>query len=202
MLHFLLITYIKIFSATSPIVFVALYLGLRPSDTPEQRWALAKKGTLFASYILLGTLICGVRILNLLQINLNAFRVSGGLILLIVAIGMLYPKPNKPTAQLTDDDIALTPLAFPIITGPGALSAVIICQSDAVTMLEHCMIYLSSALIMVTYYVLFYAACFSSKWLKPGIIAICSKLFGLLLLTMSVQMITVGIIGLTKLLVS
>lgn len=202
MLHFLLITYIKIFAATSPLPFVVLYLNLRPSDTPEQRWALAKKGMFFASFIILGVLICGVRMLNLLQVDLNAFRISGGLILLNIAIGMLYPKPNKPTAQLTSDDITLTPLAFPIIAGPGALSAIIIYQSDAITTLEHCMVYVSSALIMATYYVLFYIACFSSKWLTPGIIAICSKLFGLLLLTISVQMITIGIIGLTQVLAS
>ena len=198
-LSFLFATYFKIFIACSPIVAVAIYIPLRPSDDAAQRWVIAKKGMLFASFILFGALVFGFHILELIGVELNAFRISGGLVLSIIALSLLYPKQGDISNEHREqDDIALTPLAFPIITGPGAISAVIIYKSEATTSWETVLVYVAAVLIMITFYALFYIACFFSRWLKPSIITICSKLCGLLVLTLGIQMIIAGIVGLTK----
>lgn len=198
-LSFLFTTYFKIFVACSPLVSVVIYIPLRPSDDATQRWVIAKKGILFASLILFGALVFGFHILELIGVELNSFRISGGLVLSIIALSMLYPKQedisNKNHEQ---DDISFTPLAFPIIAGPGALSAVIIYKSEATTSWETFLVYVAVALIMITFYALFYIACFFSRQLKPSIVTICSKLCGMLVLTLGIQMIIAGIVGLAK----
>lgn len=198
-LSFLFTTYLKIFVACAPIIAAAMYIPLRPSDTAEERWATAKKGILFASLILFSALIFGFHILDLIGVELNAFRISGGLVLSIIAFSLLYPKQGDTSKENHEQgDISLTPLAFPIITGPGAISAVIIYKTETTTSWETFLVYVASVLIILTFYVCFYIACFFSRWLKPSIITICSKLCGLLVLTLGIQMIIAGIVGLTK----
>ena len=106
-----------------------------------------------------------------------------------------FSKADGSNNQSSLKDIIVTPLAFPIISGPGAISSLIITKSEACNQVQSCLAYVAVALIMATFYFLFYLTSVGSKWLTPAFIQITSKLCGLIVLAMSAQFFAYGILG-------
>ena len=129
---------------------------------------------------------------------MNTFRVAGGLVLGKIGWDMLYPKDKAFAASVSGKSLIVTPLAFPLIAGPGAVSSVIIGQSEAVTMPQKLYVYAAVLLIMLTFYIAFYIACSLSKYMKPAFIQICTKLFGILILAIGFKLMTFGVVGLLR----
>ena len=98
----------------------------------------------------------------------------------------------------SQQDITVTPLAFPIISGPGAISSLMIGKSEACNLTQTLYAYLGLVAIMLTFYTLFYIVSFSSKWLKPALVQISAKLCGLILLAMAAQFFASGVLGFLK----
>ena len=150
---FLIAMYLKIFTASAPIPGVMMYVSIASFLTPQERWRVAQKGTAVATFILICAVFCGSELLRLMGIDMNTFRVAGGLVLGKIGWDMLYPKDGASTASVSGKSLIVTPLAFPLIAGPGAVSSVIIGQSEAVTMPQKIYVYAAVLLIMFTFYV-------------------------------------------------
>ena len=108
------------------------------------------------------------------------------------------PKDGASIASVSGKSLIVTPLAFPLIAGPGAVSSVIIGQSEAVNMPQKFYVYAAVFLIMLTFYITFYIACSLSKYMKPAFMQICTKLFGILILAIGFKLMTFGVVGLLK----
>ena len=195
---FLITLYLKIFTAAAPIPGVMMYVSIASFLTPQERWEVAKKGTAVATFILICAVLCGSEVLRLMGIDMNTFRVAGGLVLGKIGWDMLYLKDGVSTASVSGKSLIVTPLAFPLIAGPGAVSSVIIGQSEAVNMPQKFYVYAAVLLIMLTFYITFYIACSLSKYMKPAFIQICTKLFGILILAIGFKLMTFGVVGLLK----
>ncbi len=126
---------------------------MTPQCTPQQRWGFAKKPCYIALLILLITGIFGIKILTLLGINLHAFRIAGGIIIGDMGFKMLKSVPK--TFQTFSQEMLIVPLAFPMISGPGAISTTLIAQSNAQSLKEQLFVILAILLIMATFYMLF-----------------------------------------------
>ena len=175
-----------------------MYVSIASFLTPQERWRVAQKGTAVATFILICAVFCGSELLRLMGIDMNTFRVAGGLVLGKIGWDMLYPKDGASAASISGKSLIVTPLAFPLIAGPGAVSSVIIGQSEAVTVLQKCYVYAAVLLIMLTFYITFYIACSLSKYMKPALIQICMKLFGILILAIGFKLMILGVVGLLK----
>ena len=195
---FLITLYLKIFTASAPIPGVMMYVSIASFLTPQERWRVAQKGTAVATFILLCAVFCGSELLRLMGIDMNTFRVAGGLVLGKIGWDMLYPKGGASAASVSGKSLIVTPLAFPLIAGPGAVSSVIIGQSEAVTVPQKFYVYAAVLLIMLTFYIAFYIACSLSKYMKPAFIQICTKLFGILILAIGFKLMTFGVVGLLR----
>ena len=180
--------------ASAPLVYVALFVAMTPHNTPQQRWELSRKACHIALLILLITAIFGIKLLNLLGINLDTFRIAGGIVIGRMGLQMLKGIPQM--SQMFSETMLIIPLAFPMISGPGAISSVLIAQTTATNPHESFWVFLAILLIMATFYGLFFIAAWSSKFLSHYTLLILFKLSSIILLALSVDFIFQGIFGL------
>lgn len=111
--------------STAPL-FVSLSKGMSGSEQIQQ----ANKACLYMAGILLGTFYLGAIILDFFGITIPAIRLAGGLVITYIGFGMLFPKDQENTTDFvaeeqTSKDIAFTPLAMPMLSGPGSIAVVL-----------------------------------------------------------------------------
>lgn len=187
----------KLFASSAPIAVMAIFIAMTPSYTPKERWKTAFKASNVSLGILLLCAIFGNRLLELLGVDMNAFRIAGGFVLGSIGLDMIRSgnEEKKGREAAPRRDIIVTPLAFPIISGPGAISALMITKSEAINQTQELYAYGALFALIALFYVLFFLTSFFSKWLTPAFINITTKLFGLVVVAMSVQFIASGILG-------
>ena len=198
---FLCEMYAKLFAASSPIAAMAMFIAMTPNSTPQERWKLSLKASHVSFGILLLCAFFGTKLLDFMGVEMNAFRIAGGIVMGLMGIDMIRSSTEDNANEntgISPEKIVVTPLAFPIISGPGAISSLMITKSDAVNAMQHFYSYVALTALMVTFYVFFYITAFSSRWLKPSLVQISTKLCGLIVLAMAAQFISSGILGFIK----
>lgn len=206
-IRYLIETYTKLFLASSPIAMMALYLSMTPHYTPKERLRTSFSACHVSTGIMVICGIMGEAILRFIGIQMDSFRIAGGFVLSMMGVELL--KAKDPDEQITEAerkevlrskrDITITPLAFPVISGPGMISSLMIAKSEACNWAQSLLSYVGIALIMVTFYGLFYITSVSSRWLSPTVLRISSRLSGLVLVALAIEFIAGGIKGFFKL---
>jgi multiple antibiotic resistance protein len=138
----------------------------------------------------------GPMIFKLFGITMPAFQIAGGLVLLLSSLDMIRAQksPMRETPEefaegMTKDDIAITPLAVPLLAGPGAITTSIVLGGRAQGYGQKAVFFVLIALVgLLSYWVLTLAAD-SAKKLSPTILNIITRLMGLLLAAIGVQLI-------------
>ena len=138
--------------------------------------------------------ITGHWIFNLLGITIPAFQIAGSVLLLRIALDMLYAKrsPAHETkeeieAGTAKDDIAITPLAVPMLAGPGAISTAILLHARADGFIQQAALVGCILIVcLVSYYILAWSAR-GAKWLSPIALRLVERLMGLLLAAIAMQ---------------
>jgi MarC family membrane protein len=187
----------NIYTATITIVLVMDPLGnipvflsvLNPVE-PARRSRIILRESFFAFLFLLVFLFFGQYILQGLSISEPALGISGGIILFLIALKMIFPPTNQPTDRQLGEPY-IVPLAVPMIAGPSALATVLLLATQYPQKLSECFIALVIASIVVTIILLF-----SSPLRKmlgdKGLIAL-ERLMGMLLTTVAVQKFLTGL---------
>ncbi|HEX4533393.1 MAG TPA: MarC family protein [Rhizomicrobium sp.] len=128
-----------LFVTVGPIEAAPIFLALTANDDAKHRRRLALTASIIAAIILVLFAIGGVQVLSLLQVGLPAFRLAGGILLLMMAADLLLAhrsslssitKSEEREAK-SQSDIAVFPLAIPLIAGPGSMTAVVLLMSKA-----------------------------------------------------------------------
>ncbi len=196
---YLIEMYAKLFAASSPIAAMAMLIAMTPGYTPKERWQLSIKAINVSFGILLACAFFGPSLLDFMGVDMNAFRIAGGIIMGLMGLDMIRSQISDETTssnkQQSRLDITVTPLAFPIISGPGAISSLMIAKSDAINSIQNVYAYVALVLLMLTFYSGFYITAFSSKWLTKSVVQISTKLCGLIVVAMAAQFIAGGIAG-------
>lgn len=138
MLDIALTAFTTFFVIIDPVGVVPLFMALTTGMDPKQQRHTAIKSVLIATGILLVFTVLGQPILKYLGISLAAFRIAGGLLLLLLAVEMVVVKSSglRSTTPSEDEeathrpDVTVFPLAIPLIAGPGAIASVILLQSQ------------------------------------------------------------------------
>ncbi len=134
-----ILAFTTFFVTIGPIDVAFVFAALTAKATPLERRSMALRGTLIAGAILLLFALFGHSALDRLGISLAALRTSGGILLLLIAIDMVFARSSggvstteeEEREAATKTDIAIFPLATPLIAGPGAMGAVILLMSQA-----------------------------------------------------------------------
>jgi multiple antibiotic resistance protein len=126
------------FATIGPIDVAAVYAALSSHMPHKQKMAIARRGMLMAWLILTLFFISGEQLLRSLGISLAALRTAGGILLLLIAIDMVFARSSGATSTTEDEtqeattrkDIAVFPLATPLIAGPGSIGATILLMAN------------------------------------------------------------------------
>jgi multiple antibiotic resistance protein len=121
---------LEILPIVNPFSTIPLLLALTPNGTAEARARDARQASIYASMILIGSLLVGSLVIQFFGISLEALRIAGGLVISIIGLRMLFPGPeastiHDPLGGKGEMDIALIPLAMPSLSGPGSIAIVI-----------------------------------------------------------------------------
>ncbi|MBV8547933.1 MAG: MarC family protein [Alphaproteobacteria bacterium] len=183
----------------SPIEAAAVFAGLSPYYSEEQFRRTAYRATFVAAGLLFFFGFCGHAFLESLGISLPAFRIAGGILLFITASKMLFgyhPAPDlaKDTANKEQTgDIAVFPLAIPLLSGPGSITATILLMSRTQDIAEKMSISLALLVTLAASLACLLSARLLQRTIGNNGIDIMSRVMGVILAAMSVQFVTDGL---------
>jgi MarC family membrane protein len=179
------------FFVMDPLGNVPFFLAaLRHVEPRRQRYVIARE-LLIALGVLVFFLFAGQYILNVLHISEQALRISGGIVLMLIAMRMIFPAADKPTREDVQGEPFVVPLAVPYTAGPSALATELLLVSSEPARWP---VWLGAVLLawIATAIILFFATSVSRYVGERGLIAI-ERLMGMLLITVAVQMLMDGL---------
>lgn len=207
----LLNAFITLFVTIDPIGNAPIFLGLTAGMSVLDRRSTALRGVLVSFVVLALFAITGMTILDGMGITIHAFRVAGGLLLFYTAFEMIYSqrqerKAKTSTAAMKDQiaNLAVFPLAIPLIAGPGAISATILLSSELSAGSANgewvgvFILLALLALLMLMTLVLLFSAEYVDKFLGATGRLVLTRLLGVLLAALSVQYVADGAVQLFR----
>lgn len=200
LIEYTLLAFGSLFVIVDPFATVPAFLAMTPRDTPEQRVRMARLASIVMAAVLLIFAVAGKMIFKLLGITMPAFQIAASIVLLIVALDMLKAQRSRvvETSEETNagaekSDIAITPLAVPMLAGPGAISTAIVLQSRAVDVAQHVALYLCIVGVAFASYLIFRVSARGAQWLNPIALKITTRVMGLLLAAVAAQFMINGL---------
>ena len=192
--EFILLAISSLFVIIDPIATLPAFLAMTPHDTPAERIRMARLACSVMAGVLLIFVVSGHLIFKLLGITLPAFKIAGSIVLLLVALDMLRAQRSRvqETREETDagtvkDDIAITPLAVPMLAGPGAISTAILLRDQADDWKKQIALCGCILLVSLITYLVFRVSVHGLRWLSPIAMKITTRIMGLLLAAVAVQ---------------
>jgi multiple antibiotic resistance protein len=184
----------SLFVIVDPLAMAPAFLAMTPNDTSEQRLRMARLACLTVAAVLLGFAFAGTALFKIFGITMPAFQIAASIVLLMISLDMLrvqrsrMQQTNEETRAGTEKtDIAITPLAVPMLAGPGAISTTILLQNEAKTIAQHAALYGCILLVSLVSYWVFRLAVRGAHWLNPIVMSIAIRVMGLLLAAVAIQ---------------
>jgi multiple antibiotic resistance protein len=184
----------------NPIGAIPVFLALTEDQTPEQKRHTAKIAPLAVAITLIAAILAGNSLLRFFGIDLSAFRVGGGILILLMAVAMLHAKRSgiHQTSEEADeaeekDTVAIVPLAIPMLAGPGAISTVILATGKSSGPLYTVSLFAGPIILSLALWLSFRFAAPVGRLLGKTGINIATRLMGLVLAAIAVEFITQGL---------
>jgi multiple antibiotic resistance protein len=191
-------SFVTLFVVMDPIGISPLFMALTQGMSAAKRRAVAIRACIIAGVLLTLFAFLGEGVLNFLGISMPAFRIAGGILLLLTALDMLFERRTqrrKDQSEETEseDDPSVFPLAMPLIAGPGSIATVILLagQGDGLAGVGLALVVMS--LVLVIAFVLFNAAPLLERLLRETGIKVVTRLLGMLLAALAVQFVLEGL---------
>jgi multiple antibiotic resistance protein len=197
--RFALVTFTSMLFIVDPIAAVPTYLVITRDETRLERQRTARRACVAMTVLLVVFAATGTLLFRAFGITLPAFRTAGGLILWFVAMDMLRGERRTQEGReellegQTKEDVALTPLAIPMLAGPGAISTVIVLSGQAHGLLESGVVYGSIVLTgIVSFFALRVGEPLLGRLGKTGI-RVVTRIMGLILAAVAAQFVLSGV---------
>ena len=205
-MEILLATFSALFSVVNPFGAMPVFLTLTQDDTPEHRNQQAFKACVYMVGILSIFFFAGQYILNFFGLRIHDLRIAGGIMILKAGVDLLTTK-SDPGRKISKDvveesinkpDISFTPLAMPMLSGPGAIAVSIGLFTKSLSYTDMGLTILAIILLAIpTYYILIFSPKLIRVMGKAGLEAL-SKIMGFIVLSLGVNFITSALIALFK----
>jgi len=184
-----------------PVGTAVVFAAMTPHDTPAERASQARRACLVALIVLAAFGVAGARLLGAMGIGLPAMRIAGGALLFLTAVEMVADRhalrstdSERQAAARTEQDIAIFPLAIPLIAGPGAMTTMVVLHTRAggnpwaVAAIEAA----AAATILLTLLALL-SARFLTRMMGESGASVAGRVLGVLLAALAVQLALDGI---------
>jgi len=199
-MDFAILCFTSLFAIVDPIGLIPAFLAITPGKTAQDRVRISAIASVLTFFILVLFAFLGRQILGALSVTLPAFEIAGGILLFFIAMDMLNARlttvrqtREEQDAGADKTDIAITPLAIPMLAGPGAITAVMILASRVSGTGQALILLGAIFLISVITFLVFYVVAVKSSLISVILQKIFTRLMGLLLAAIAIQFILNGI---------
>ncbi len=195
LLTFSLSVFTGFFAIMNPIANTPIFLGLVGSADDKTQKAIARKAVVTAFIIVTAFVILGKYIFELFGITIPAFKITGGILIFYVGFEMLMSKKSAIHGHKMNEgseDVAISPLAIPILAGPGTIVTAMNNVTDAGYLKMGIVIVIFAIMIFLTYMAFSLSERIVNK-IGHNLITVVGKIMGLILAIMGTDMILAGI---------
>ena len=198
---FVLLSLSSLLVVVNPLGAAMIFVSMTSGFDREQKRRTAIEASWYALVILVVFALLGGLILTLFGITLAAFRIGGGILLFLIGLEMVYAKVSRSRMTATekyeggDEDVAIMPIAIPMIAGPGAITTVIVLMDSArgLELWADGVVFLSiAATSVVTYLMMAYSDAIVSRVGQREIRAV-NRIMGILLIAIAVEFVIDGL---------
>lgn len=194
--------FITLFVVIDPPGCAPIYAGLTKQATSAQARSMALRAVVIAAVILLIFAFFGEALLGALHIQLDAFRIAGGLMLFFIAFEMVFEKRTQRREERADkvsasevEDVSVFPMAMPMLAGPGAIAAVMLLMNEAQDLAERGAVFAALGLVLALTAAALVAAGPLIRLLGDKVEAVITRLLGVLLAALAAQYVIDGLRG-------
>ena len=203
MIALFLSAFITLFVVIDPPGCAPIYAGLTKGATDTQRRNMALRAVVIAGIILVGFALFGEDLLSALHIELDSFRIAGGIMLFVIALEMVFEKrtqrredrAEKVAATPEVEDVSVFPMAMPMLAGPGAIAAVMLLTNEARGTEETLVVLGALVAVLVITAAALVAAGPLIRVLGDRVEAVITRLLGVLLAALATQYVLDGLKG-------
>ena len=190
-------TFLALFPIVDPFGGIPVFFTMTSSWTPRDRYRTALKTGIWVFVILVTFLFFGRFVLHFFGISLPVLKIAGGLIVANTAWGMVTSRerisPEESDEAQEKDDISLTPLAMPLMSGPGAIGVVMALAAHVDNAAAYLGMIIGIAGIALSVVLFFWMGGPLVRRLGPSAVGAINKIFGFLILAIAVQLVWDGI---------
>jgi multiple antibiotic resistance protein len=187
---------VGVFVIVNPFGNVPLFISLTQKFTTVERRNAIAKSVVIATAILLVFALIGKFLFDLLNVTLDSLRIAGGLLLLAIAFDMLMGR--SPASKIDPDEeresVAVTPMATPLLAGPGAMTTVMILMNEAGTTIEKGSIMIAILIAMAAAFLIVINCDWVYGAIKKDGARVLTKIMGIVLATIAVEMMVNGLL--------
>jgi multiple antibiotic resistance protein len=201
-LAFAFVAFSAVFVVVDPFAAIPFFLAMTAADPPAHKRATARRAALAMGIVLLVFALAGALVFRLLGVSLGAFKIAGGVLLLIMAVDMLRTRPSE--ARITErevasgvekEDVAIVPLATPLLAGPGSIATVVVLMGKARAqhLWEGAIVLAAIALTAWLAYLILAGATRVDRMLGRTGLSVLERASGLLLAAVAIQFMIDGV---------
>jgi multiple antibiotic resistance protein len=181
--------FVTLLVIVDPPGMVPVFLALTGALPAKERARAGTQAVLLALGVIIIFAVAGQTLLDYLHVQLPALQGAGGLLLVLVALQLLTGKTDEPSEQGGTSNVALVPLGTPLLAGPGAIVATMLFVQRADGVNDYWVIGLGIIAVMMTVWLVLRFSGGIVKLLRPGGIEVLTRIAGLLLAAIAVQLI-------------
>jgi multiple antibiotic resistance protein len=203
MLELFISAFVTLFVVIDPPGCAPIYAGLTHGASAAQRRNMALRAVAIASIILLIFLFFGESLLGALHIELDSFRIAGGIMLFWIALEMVFEKRTQRREERAEkiratpeiEDVSVFPMAMPMLAGPGAIAAVMLLQNEAQDFSGTLTVLCALVSVLIITAIALIAAGPLMRLLGTRVEAVITRLLGVLLAALAAQYVIDGLRG-------
>jgi len=191
---------VSILAIVNPLGAIPVFVNLTGGEVPEERKRIARVSALSVALILLISVWSGEGLLDFFGIGIPSFRVAGGLLILLMAISMMHARlsdtqhtANEAKEAEEKDNVAVVPLAIPLMAGPGAMSLVITLAHQTPRWADKLVLSGGIVIVALAVWIALHLAEPLSRILGTTGINIGTRVMGLILTAVGIEFIAVGL---------
>jgi multiple antibiotic resistance protein len=203
MLQAFISAFITLFVVLDPPGCAPIYAGLTAGANAVQRRSMAIRAVLIAGAILILFALFGEALLGALHIELDSFRIAGGLMLFLIALDMVFEKRTQRREQRAEqvrataeiEDVSVFPMAMPMLAGPGAIASIMLLEGEAQGLEGSLVVLAALAVVLLLTLLALLAAGPLMKLVGAKVEAVVTRVLGVLLGALAAQYVVDGLRG-------
>lgn len=199
-LTFCLVAFSAIFFVVDPLAVLPIFLAMTANETPAQKRGTALRAAITCGITLTVFAAAGTLIFRFFGITLGAFKIAGGILLFLVALDMMQARPSRTRTTPEEEkegiekaDVAIIPLAIPLLSGPGSIATVMVLMSRHSGFVYTIPVFASILVTAVITWLMLRGAEWIERRLSKTFMNVVMRIMGLILAAISVEFVVAGI---------